>query len=194
MEQPFICPRCGSEYFGRDVAQDGTPLPTVRCHGQSSTGPATCDWRGTWPPSNVIVTSNHGPLITSSTFFGSEYDRAGNLHVSCNAGAIRILVPSFHRHIVQEMRTPHVVCSRGPWPEMKTAEAVELLFDDGSDSPFCLHLTAESFDLLPAEPEPGQQWVLSAWLAKDGIPVKAIERPCYWRRVPKIPWLKPWTE
>lgn len=49
----FTCPRCGSHYFGRDVTsdKDGKPvvLPTVRCHGDSSEGTRTCDWRGVWP-------------------------------------------------------------------------------------------------------------------------------------------------
>lgn len=195
MEQPFICPKCGSPHFGRDVAQDGTPLPTARCHGQSSTGPGTCDWHGQWPPSSVIVTSNHGSLITASTFWGSEYDRASKLFISCNAGAIRIMLPSQHRTLVNEMRgSKYAICSRGPWPEMRAAEAVELLFEDGSDSPFCLHLTAESFDLLPAEPEAGREWTLTVWTDDKGKPHKALERPCHWRRVPKIPCLKPLGE
>lgn len=49
LDSPFCCPKCGSPYFGRDIAPDGTPLPTVRCHGDSSTGPRVCGWRGEWP-------------------------------------------------------------------------------------------------------------------------------------------------
>ena len=41
-------------------------------------------------------TTNHGPLILSSTFWGSEYDQTGKLFVSVNAGAIRLLVPAAH--------------------------------------------------------------------------------------------------
>lgn len=36
----FICPKCGSGFFGTEA--DGTLV----CHGESSAGPRTCDWRG----------------------------------------------------------------------------------------------------------------------------------------------------
>lgn len=142
----------------------------------------------------IITTSNHGPLIVSSTYWDSASEEAGKVWVSCNAGAIRILVPRVHRRIIHDMRmAPHVVCSRGPWPEMGLAEAVELLFDDGSDAPFALHLSPESFDAMPAEPPAGQSWIVSVWDIKRGKPHKACERPCHWRRVEAIPCMRPWT-
>lgn len=50
----FKCPKCGSEYFSRDVIrtdnQNGWVVrDTVRCNGESSAGPDRCDWRGAWP-------------------------------------------------------------------------------------------------------------------------------------------------
>lgn len=142
---------------------------------------------------NVVTVENHGPLIVATDYWRSEAARAGKLFVSCNAGAIRILIPNALRPIVNEMRTAKVcVLSRGPWPAEGKAEGVEILFDDGSDSPFALHLGLESFDLLPAEPEEGQGWLLSAWDEKKGKPHKALERRCHWRRVENIPCLKPW--
>jgi hypothetical protein len=52
--------------------------------------------------------------------------------------------------------------------------------------------TADSFDLLPAAPEPGREWICSVWTAKDGKPHKALERRCHWRTVSRIPCLEPW--
>lgn len=56
--ETFKCPKCGSPYFGRDMAHGNAgimPLPTVKCHGSSS-GPiiygdylGRCPWRGVWP-------------------------------------------------------------------------------------------------------------------------------------------------
>jgi hypothetical protein len=66
------------------------------------------------------------------------------------------------------------------------------MWDDGSDSPYAVHLTPESFDLLPGEPERGREWVLTVWSAKDGKPHRALERICHWRRVDRIPCLLPW--
>lgn len=144
---------------------------------------------------SVILTTNHGPLILSSTFWGSDYDQAGKLYVSCNAGAIRLLVPAAKRELIEEARKcRYAILSRGPWLVMGLEDAVEILFEDESDSPYAVHLSPESFDMLPAEPDGGREWVLSVWDLKKGKPHKAVERKCHWRRVPQIPWLKPWEE
>lgn len=141
----------------------------------------------------TITIKNHGPLIVETNYWYSEYERAGKIYCSVNAGAVRLLLPRAQFAAVGEMRTAkYVILSRGPWPEMRIAEAVELLFEDDSDSPYCLHLSGTSFDMIPGEPEPGQEWIVSVWVEKDGQPKKALERPCKWRRVGKIPCLAKW--
>lgn len=142
---------------------------------------------------NLIEITNHGPLVTGSNYWGSDLAAAGKVWVSVNAGAVRILLPPSAYSWLADMRAAReCVLSRGPWPAEGKPEAVEIMWDDGSDSPFALHLTPASFDLLPAEPAPGREWICSAWTAKDGRPHKAVERVCHWRRVPRVPWLKPW--
>jgi hypothetical protein len=158
----------------------------------------------------VIQISNHGPLITATNYWDSELAREGKLFVSVNAGAIRVLLPPQLYVALNDMRAVReCVLSRGPWsthltPEqalsmdlprsVETAvlEGIEIMWDDGSDAPYALHLTPASFDLLPAEPEPGREWLLSVWVAKDGSPHKSLERKCHWRRVDQIPSLAPW--
>lgn len=154
----------------------------------------------------LVQVDNHGPLIIGTNYWDSELARAGKVFVSVNAGAIRVLLPPAAYGWLSDMRTAkECVLSRGPWsikgllgipgaPHVETAvvEGVEIMWDDGSDSPFVLHLTPASFDMLPAEPEPGREWVCSTWTAKDGRPHKALERICHWRRVAEIPCLEPW--
>jgi len=136
---------------------------------------------------------NHGPLILRTDYWDTDLARAGKIFCSINAGAIRVLLPPAHYSSLTDMRVAdYCVLSRGPWPEEHRAEAIEIMWDDGSDSPFALHLTPESFDLLPAEPEASREWVVSVWTAKDGQPHKALERACHWRRVPRLPWMRPW--
>jgi hypothetical protein len=141
----------------------------------------------------MIQITNHGPLITSTNYWDSELAREGKLFISVNAGAIRVLLPPAAYDWLSDMRMAReCVLSRGPWPEQHAAEGIEIMWDDGSDSPFALHLTPESFDMLPAAPEPGREWMLAVYTAKDGKPHRALDRKCHWRRVPKIPWLKEW--
>jgi hypothetical protein len=142
----------------------------------------------------LIQVQNHGPLILSTNYWDSELAQAGKLFVSVNAGAIRVLLPPCVYDWLSDMRMAReCVLSRGPWPAERAAEGVELMWDDGSDAPFALHLTPESFDMLPAEPEPGREWMLSVWTAKDGKPHRALDRRCHWRRVPRIPWMRAWS-
>lgn len=141
----------------------------------------------------MIIVNNHGPLITSSNYWTSDLAIGGKVFVSVNAGAIRVLLPRERWGDLNDMRqSKYCVLSRGPWPEQRQQEGIEIMWEDESDSPYCLHLTPESFDLLPSEPAPGREWVLSAWIEKDGHPHKSLERICHWRRVPKIPDLSPW--
>lgn len=141
----------------------------------------------------MIITENHGPLVVSSTYWGSDLEAAGKIHLSCNAGAIRMLLPASVRHYIREQRAAaYAVLSRGPWPDRGLADAVEILWEDHSDSPFAQQFAPESFDLLPGEPSAGQEWVIAVYDNKKNRPHKCLERRCSWRRVPRIPWLKPW--
>lgn len=141
-----------------------------------------------------IVTTNHGPLIVSSTYWGHAIEEAGKVWISTNAGAIRVLVPRVMRRIIEDMRSAeYVICSRGPWPAAGRDDAIELLFEDKTDNPFSLHAGPESVDLFPGDPGENE-WVCSVWDWKKNKPHKAIERPCYWRRVAYLPWLKPWGD
>lgn len=137
-------------------------------------------------PTSQIVTSNHGPLIVSSTYWGSAIEELGKLWISTNAGAIRVLVPRSMRRVIEDMRSAkYVICSRGPGPQGRKDDAMELLFEDGTDSPFSLHVGPESVD---------RHWVCSVWDWKKNKPHKATERKCFWRRAPSLPWLKPLEE
>lgn len=141
---------------------------------------------------SIIQTTNHGPLIVASTYFGSDLERAGKLWCSVSAGTIRVMIPASLRRMIDECRgARYVILSRGLSAELGSPEAIELLFEDHTDTPFAIHLTADSFDMLPGEPIDGQ-WVLTMWHLKKGRPHMALTRPVKWRRVERIPWLKPW--
>lgn len=144
----------------------------------------------------TLKIKNNGADIAASDYWHSEYARAGKMIVSCNAGAIRLLIPPQMRPALNAMRgAEYAIVSRGPWPEAGATEAVEILFDDYTDSPWAAHLTPESFiNGLPSEPPPGKLWRVTVWDCKKGKPKKAIDLPCRWRRVASLPCLRPWSE
>lgn len=143
---------------------------------------------------DLLTISNQGPDILASNYWGSELDQAGKFYFSCNAGAIRMLVPQAETRALAEWRTAeYLILSRGPWPKLGVHDAIELLFEDHSDAPYAMHFTAASFDFLPGPPEPGQQWTFAAWLWGNGAPYKALELPIRWRKVERIPWRKRWA-
>lgn len=142
----------------------------------------------------MIQVRNNGADIVETNYWETDAAKAGKIFCSCNNGAIRLLLPVPAESAVPDMQAAkEIVLSRGPWPEARIDEAVEILFDDGSDSPFALHLTHNSFDLFPAEPPTDQSWAISVWCQRDGAPHKVLDRPCHWRRVCEIPCLEPWT-
>ena len=141
---------------------------------------------------NGIVIDNHGALIVASNYWGSDLEQCGGVILSPNAGGIRLLWPRAMRAAIEDMRqAEYAICSVGPWPAEGIEKAVEILFEDRSDTPYSLCLSPAQCLLIPGEPEPGREWVLSVWDLKKNRPHKALERRCYWRRVESIPCMKP---
>ena len=145
----------------------------------------------------MIITENNGPQILSSTYWDSDQAAAGKLHVSVNAGAVRLLLPRSGWHALADMsQAKEIVLSREPWPEQQVADAFELLFEDGTGSPYAVHLVPQAFDVLPAQPRAGEEWICSVWTrpVPAEVPRCNLHRVCHWRRVPQIPWMKPWPD
>ena len=140
----------------------------------------------------MLRIENHGPLLIASNFWESEEEAAGKFFLSTNAGAFRLLVPRSQEPAVSEMATAReVIVSRGPWPAVGREDAIELLFDDRTDTPFALHFSIETLDRLPLDTDVGREWIFSAWtVPRRRGPHKSLERPCWYRRVARIPCLQ----
>jgi hypothetical protein len=146
----------------------------------------------------TIEVDNDGQNVVSSTYWGSEYELAGKVFASCNAGAVRLLIPL---ELVREVKrgarkAKYVIISRGPWPEGGKDDGVELLWEDKSDTPYSIQLSPESFDLLPGDPGPERAWVVTVWTQQPGSkgPTQLTWHDTRYRRVPHIPYLKPWGD
>ena len=134
----------------------------------------------------IITISNNGQDIAHTNYWDSEHAQKGYFYASTNAGCVRLLVPDNQIHINQEFRAAkYVILSHGAWVDQNRPNALELLFEDFSDSPYAIHMVPEQFDMIP---DGKGKWVFTAW-TRGG---KQFECPLKYRRVNKIPCLKGW--
>jgi len=147
-------------------------------------------------PASELLIENDGPLIVSTNFWDLPECKLGKYLASVNAGAFRLLLPEVHEPILDEIRTSAgVAVTRAPWLEQRLTDAIEILFDDGTPSPFALHTAATAFDRLPTDADTTGKWVFSVWTRpRHGKPHKALELPCRYRLAQKLPDLRPWEE
>jgi hypothetical protein len=138
-----------------------------------------------------MIIANKGQAIASTDYWDSAHATAGKFFLSWNAGAARLLIPDSQKLVLGEMRgAKYVIISRGPWREHGGRDALELLFEDGSDSPFCVHLVAEQCDRLIPDTQQGGGFVVTAW-TRGG---EKLRLPGKYRVVRNIPCLDEWTE
>lgn len=144
----------------------------------------------------LLIITNDGPLITRTNFWQTPLARAGKFYCSTNAGAFRLLVPAQHLSAVREMRGAlEVVVSRGPLTvEGQTvSDALELLFDDGSEDPWSLHLSAGQVDRMPLDTDTAQEWTCTVWTHLVGERCRqVVTKAGHYRRVRRLPDLRPW--
>ncbi len=143
----------------------------------------------------IITISNHGPLIVSSNFGRATMPGAAAVYLSTNAGCFGCCCRKIWHNNTPDMATgKHAIISRGPWPDKAKEDAIEILLDDaGRRVLFSLHCGPESVGPNAAfDTVAGKEWLFTVWTApRRGKPHKALERPAYYRRVEKLPWLKP---
>jgi len=141
--------------------------------------------------SGMITIENSGQRVLKTNYWDSDNAKAGYFYLTWNAGAGRLLVPDSQKPAIREMRSgKYVIVSRGPWQDQGGREAIELLFEDESDSPYCLHLVAEQCDRLIPDTDQGGGFVITVW-TRGG---EKLRLPGKYRHVEKIPCLEPWSE
>jgi hypothetical protein len=139
----------------------------------------------------MLTFLNNGQAIAETNYWDSEQAQAGYCYLSWNAGTARLLIPDASKQFIPEMRSAkYVIVSRGPWHEQGGRDALELLFEDNSDSPFCLRLVAEQTDRLLPEDSQGGGFFVTIWM-RGG---EKLRLPGKYRIVATIPCLDQWSE
>ncbi|HFO9369580.1 hypothetical protein, partial [Escherichia coli] len=114
--------------------------------------------------------------------------QAGYVYLSWNAGAARLLVPDAAKHLLREMRgAEYVIISKGT---LHGRDALELVFEDGSDAPFVIHMLSEQCDRLLPENNQGGGFVVTVW-TRGG---NQLRYPGKYRVVENLPDVSPWSE
>ena len=138
-----------------------------------------------------MIITNRGPDITSTDYWDSTQADNGFFYLSWNAGHGRLLVPKPHEREIKYMASASMcIVSRGLWTDQGNREAWELLFEDGSDSPYCVHLGVDMSDRLLPDSDQGGGFNITLWTRKGlqgSLPGK-------YRRVATLPNLDPLTE
>jgi hypothetical protein len=145
-------------------------------------------------PDPLIIT-NSGPLIVSTNFWETSLAAQGLAHLSINARAFRLLMPPELEETIPEMATGKlVVVSR---PRNPSKYDLEIMFDDGTDDPYCLHLSAGQVSNWPAREDDGRDDLeFTVWTQprRGEGPHQALRRPAAYRSVGSVPCLKPWKK
>lgn len=89
----------------------------------------------------MFFIENEGQAVARTDYWQSVQAQARYVYLSWNAGAARLLVPDAAKHLLREMRgAEYVIISKGT---LHGRDALELIFEDGSDAPFVIHMLSE---------------------------------------------------
>lgn len=136
-----------------------------------------------------IIVNNDGVDIKSTNYWDSDLCKSGIYYLSINAGAYRLPLPPKMNAALKEIESANsVIISRGPL-RGKT-DGLELLFEDDSSNPYCLHMDTQAMDRLPSDADLGWKGVLFIYANGSNKPVIEFSR-VYYRKVDQLPYLKP---
>lgn len=120
-----------------------------------------------------LIIKNKGKEIIETNYFTSPVAMAGKFIISLNAGAFRLLIPPVHAN---EFRKETMETTRIQIEQL--GEVAFITFDDGSDAPYMIQMTMNSFVTRPAANDSGKDFMFSGWDDLGGMLVKVLEVPC----------------
>ena len=137
----------------------------------------------------TLTVANNGPEIIGTNYFRGEYAANGYYCLSMNAGVFRLMMPDSRRKDITKMQTARdIVVSCGCLSERDKADAIEILFHDGSNNPFALLLSVEQLDRLPDDDADGSAEML---IYGSGLEV-LLRQVCHYRLAKRLPCLRPY--
>jgi hypothetical protein len=141
-------------------------------------------------PERTISIDNDGPELVSTNFWGTKYAEAGLYFLSTNAHAFRLLVPPNQEHHIPEMLSGvhEVILTRGMYVGR---DSIEVMFEDHSETPFCIHLETKMADRVWPPSDDGHQVMFMIYTAKGKV--GEFSR-CFLRRTDEpLPYAAPYN-
>ena len=131
-----------------------------------------------------IQIANDGKELKYTNYWDMDHAKKGFFYLSWNAGSARLLVPQNREDQIKEMKTAKcVIISRG-W--LQGRDAIEFMFEDHSDNPYCLHLDKAQCDSIPKKIE----FDVDIW-TQEG---KQATFPGKYRTIKELPCMKEWID
>ena len=139
--------------------------------------------------------TNNGPEVISTNFWDKDFLPGKAYYVSINAGAFRLLIQKKAEFLIPQMteNVTEVIITEGEFEGCPGG--FEVMFEDGSPTPFALHIGSEAFQTLPGPRDyiKDRTYVFSVWKAgPNKNPVKCLELPARLRKSKRLPYMKPW--
>jgi len=141
----------------------------------------------------MTMLQNDGPRFVQSNYWESGMWQAGHLMLALNAGAFRLLLPpTWAARIIAEIVPAEYVIVSRPFdlPSSGRHFGLEMLFEDHSDNPFSILLSAAQVDPFPAKSDDKRRFRLAGYAGPGTTPQQIFEYEGYFRLVPGLPCLK----
>jgi hypothetical protein len=133
---------------------------------------------------------NDGEKILACNYWDSELERRGLFFLTTNAGVYRLLIPRNQEDWLYEIATAKMVVISYGLNANTGKEGFEIMFDDQTDNPFCLHLDERQADRVSLPSDQGWGKKFAIYLHDQTEPA-VVCQPVYFRRVATIPCLLP---
>ncbi len=132
--------------------------------------------------------------LVSTGFWNTSFAKQGGMFLASNGPAFQLLLTNAQIPAVAEaMRTAtEVIVTRGPWDLAGGADGMEVMFEDGSDSPFSIHLAEDQCLWMPPRSKSGSADLRCTVSGPGCVEIGTFRAKFRWAR--EIPCLKPWGE
>ena len=141
--------------------------------------------------SELIFIYNEGSDISDTNYKHTHWNKQGKFMLSAHAKTLRLICPTNHFKEIQEMKTANKVLVSYGINLQYRRPMIEVMFEDDSPFPFVLQMSTEQSVCAFWTAHIRNPFPFTVWSVEGEKPIKELELDCWFRKVPRLPWLKP---